>query len=121
LVSCGGNSVSKVITCDEIIQAYEKSGYYISCHEHSEALDAPHCYIIIYETEEMSSDLVEINLYNTEEEAKEATKEKKYNIAMWFIAVIYGEGRWLTSGSYGSVEYSSYNAKMLQPLKDLME
>ena len=125
LVSCGGSSVSKVITCDEIIQAYETLGYYISCHKHSEESEvnsgAPYCYIIIYETEDTASDLAEINLYNTEDEARESAEEKKYNLAIWLIAVLHGEGRWLTTGNYGTVEYSSYNTNMLQPLKDLME
>ena len=121
LSTCSGSSIAKTVTCDEIVQAYEEAGCYISCHKHSEDSDSQYCHIIIYETEDAISDLVEINLYNTEDQAKDAAKKHKYNIAVWFIAAIYGESRWLISGSYGVIEYSSYNATMLKPLKGLMD
>ena len=67
------------------------------------------------------SDLAEIKLYYTEEEAKEAADLDNYHIAKWLVAVMFGEGRWLKSGQYGKIEYSSYNSKLLKPLKELMK
>ena len=118
-----GRSEPKEITCDEIIEAYEDAGYFVSCHNHSDDPDRysgkEYCYIIVYETEDSASDLAEITLYNTEEDAKDAADDIKYNIALWMFSAMHGEARWLESGRYGKVVYSSYNKSLLKPIKDL--
>ena len=121
LTACGYSSEAKEVTCDEIIETYKASGCFVSYHSHTEDSTEYYCYIIIYESEDSTSDLVEITLYNTEEGAKEAAKNRKYNIAMWMFASMYGEFRWLKSGQYGKIVYSSYNSKLLKPIHSLMK
>ena len=114
----------KDIRCDEIIEAYKDTGYSNVFHLHSDGdyqiSGGEECYIIIHETEDDDSDLAEIRTFYTEEEAVDAAEFDNYNLARWMIAVMYGEGRWLESGSYGKIEYSSYNKELLKPLKALM-
>lgn len=120
LSSCN-NTEPKDLNCAEIIQAYKDAGYTNIFHKHSDEENKnQECYIIIYETEESDSELVEINIYNSIEEAKDAANKKRYNIAIWFISAFLGETRWLESGHYGNIQYSSYDSKLLEPLKELL-
>lgn len=114
-----GRSDPKEVTCDEIIEAYEDAGYFVSYHSHTDDSAEYYCYIIIYENDDSASDLAEITLYNTEEDAKDAADDIKYNIALWMFSAMHGEARWLESGRYGKVVYSSYNKSLLKPIKDL--
>ena len=119
LSSCN-DTETKDLNCAEIIQAYEDAGYTNIFHKHSDEENKnQECCIIIYETEESESELVEINIYNSIEEAKDAASKKKYNVVIWLFSSFMGETRWLESGYQGKVEYSSYNSKLLEPLKEL--
>ena len=111
----------KQISCEDIIKAYEDAGYFISYHSHSEDSEEYYCYIIIYENEDSTSDLVEITRYNTAEGAKEAAENRKYNLAIWMVVAMYGEFRWLRTGCYGDMVYSTFDYKMLKPLKELIK
>ena len=114
-------SEQKEISCEEIIAAYEDVGYFIDYHSHSEDYAEYYCYIIIYENEDSASDLVEITFYNTVEGAKEAAKNRRYNVALWTFSAMYGEFRWLHTGHYGDFAYSTFNYNMLKPIKELMK
>lgn len=121
ITACGNNADPKEISCEKIIKAYEDAGYFVSYHSHSDDSAEYYCYIIIFENEDSTSDLVEITLYNTVEGAKKAAENRKYNIAIWMFSAMYGEFRWLYTGYYGEITYSSFDRKMTKPLKDLMK
>lgn len=116
-LSACNNVEQKELTCGEIIQAYEEAGYANIFHEENESNEF---YIIIYKTENINFDLAEINIYSSTEAAKDAANKKRYNIAIWFISAFLGETRWLESGHYGNIQYSSYDSKLLKPLKELL-
>ena len=119
--ACGNSTEPKKISCEDIIKAYEDAGCFVSYHSHSEDLEEYYCYIIIYENEDSTSDLMEITFYNTVEGAKEAAENRRYNIAIWMFSAMYGEFRWLRTGCYGDMTYSTFNHKMLKPLRELMK
>ena len=119
-ISCGTQE-AKEISCEKIIDAYEDAGYFVSYHSHSEDLEEYYCYIIIHENEDSTSDLMEITFYNTEEGAKKAAENRRYNIVTWVFAAMYGEFRWLHTGRYGDLTYSTFDYKMIKPLMELME
>ena len=52
---------------------------------------------------------------------QEAAENRRYNIATWVFAAMYGEFRWLHTGRYGDLTYSTFDYKMIKPLKQLME
>ena len=119
--ACGNSAEPKKISCEEIIKSYKDAGYFVDYHSHSEDSAEYYCYIIIYEKEDSTSNLVEITFYNTVEGAKEAAESKRYNIALWMFSAMHGEFRWLHTGCYGDIVYSTFDYKMLKPLKALMQ
>ena len=118
-------SPSNNLTCQEIIKAYEDAGYSNIFHRHGDKdvqmSGGEECYIIIHESDDDDSDLIQIKIFTTEEEAIEAAEFDKYNVVRWMIAVMFGEWRWLKSDHYGKIEYSSYNSELIEPLKQLIK
>lgn len=122
LTACGDNAEPKEITCEDIIKAYEDAGYYVTHGEHKdEAESSQLCYIKANLTEDDGSDYIYFITCFTEEQAKEAEKTDKYNLAVWLYATVSGESRWLKTGTYGKIEYSYYNSKLIKPFYELIK
>lgn len=112
----------KEISCEDIIEAYENAGYYVTHGEHKNEEDDSHlCYIKANLTEDPNSDYIYFTTYFTEKQAEETHKTNKYNLAVWFYASVNGENRWLKSGTYGKIEYSYYNSKLIKPFNELIK
>ena len=122
LTACGNSAEPKEISCEDIIQAYEDAGYYVAHGEHREETDSSHlCYIRASVTEEPYGDYIYFITCFTEEQAKETRETDKYNLIIWCYASISGESRWLKTGTYGKIEYSYYNPKLIKPFNELIK
>ena len=112
----------KEISCEDIIKAYESAGYYVVHGAHKDESDNTQlCYIKASISEDSDSDYVYFITCFTEEQANEARKIDKYNLIIWFYAAISGESRWLKTGTYGKIEYSYYNSKLIKPFNELIK
>ena len=110
------------LSCEDIIKAYEDAGYFVTHGEHkTQAESAQLCYIKASLTEDPNSDYIYFITCFTEEQAKKAAETDKYNLAVWFYAAVSGEPRWLKTGTYGKIEYSYYNSKLIKPFNELIQ
>ena len=122
LTACGNNTEPKEISCEDIIKAYEDEGYYVTHGEHKgESEGSRLCYIKANLTEDSGSDYIYFITCFNEEQAEDAAKMDKYNLAVWLYAAVSGESRWLKTGIYGKIEYSYYNSKLIKPFNELIE
>ena len=122
LTACCNSTEPKEISCEEIIAAYEDAGYYVTHGEHKdEAEGSQLCYIKASLTEDSDSDYIYFITCFTEEQAEEAAETDKYNLAVWLYATVSGESRWLKTGTYGKIEYSYYNPKLIKPFNELIK
>ena len=120
--ACGNSSEPKEISCEEIIAAYEDAGYFVTHGEHkAEAESSQLCYIKASLTEDSDSDYIYFITCFTDEQAEEAAETDKYNLAVWLYAAVSGESRWLKTGTYGKIEYSYYNSKLIKPFNELIK
>ena len=124
LTACNPSEPIEVmeLSCEDIIKAYEDAGYFVTHGEHkTQTESAQLCYIKASLTEDPDSDYIYFITCFTEEQAKEAAKTDKYNLAVWFFAAVSGEPRWLKTGTYGKIEYSYYNSKLIKPFNELIQ
>ena len=121
--SCGNYSEPREIGCEEIIRAYEEAGFAVTHIDTSNKEGYPYlCQICVEMSQgEGPADSLYFTVYPTAGEASAAAAEDGYNPAVWLIAAIMGEGRWLKVGSYGVIEYSYYNPKMIESFNDLIK
>ena len=119
--SCTQKEV-KEISCEELIEAYENAGYWVLYHGHESdtAYNEEGIYCAFEIRDPNNEDnYMYVNRCFSEEEARTLTKERKFNVVLWLFFGIFGEWRWLHVGSYGDIEYETFDYKMLQPLKEL--
>ena len=122
-VGCKG-SEPKEISCEEIIAAYKDAGYTVLYHGHES--DTAYNDIGIYCSFEIrdpdnADNYMYIDRYFTEEDAKAASKEQQFNPILWLYFGIFGEWRWLHTGCYGDLTYSTFDRGMIKPLRDIMK
>ncbi len=122
-VGCKG-SEPKEISCEEIIVAYKDAGYTVLYHGHES--DTAYNDIGIYCSFEIrdpdnADNYMYIDRYFTEEDAKAAIKEQQFNPILWLFFGIFGEWRWLHTGCYGDLTYSTFDRGMIKPLRDIMK
>lgn len=121
LASCEAGE-PREISCEEIIEAYEAAGYRISYHNHGDPIyndSRELCNIEIEDPDDPEKNYIYITRYFTPEDAKAAAEKRSFNPALWLIFVVYGEWRWLQSGVYGDIYYTSFDSKILKPIKEL--
>ena len=120
--ACGNSAEPKEIACEDIIKAYEDAGYFVAHGEHkTQAESSQLCYIKASLTEAPDSDYIYFITCFTEEQAREAEKTDKYNLAVWLYASVSGESRWLKTGTYRKIEYSYYNSGVIKPFNELIK
>ena len=118
LCSCK-EEVTKEITCDRIVAAYEEAGYWVWHSNHDESEDE-YCHIRAQKEEE-DEDYIYFRLFQTEEGAKKAKEQEEYNVAVWLFAMMFGEYRWCHSKRYGTIQYSYYDSSLVKPFNKLMD
>lgn len=112
----------KEISCEEIIAAYKEAGYSVLYHGHEN--DRVYNDLGIYCSFEIRDPNNEDNYmymerYFTEEEAQAANEEQQFNPILWLFFGVFGEWRWLHTGCYGDLTYSTFDYKMIKPLREL--
>ncbi len=124
LFACNRKNVRK-ISCEEIIAAYKEAGYSVLYHGHENDTVyndlGIYCSFEIRENPDNAANYVYIDRYFTEDQAKAANKEQQFNPILWLFFGIFGEWRWLHTGCYGDIVYSTFDSKMMKPLKELMK
>ena len=112
------------VSCDEILDAYDSAGYTISYHNHNDPVHYEFnelCNIKIEDPTDPERNYIYITRYPTVEDAEAMVKEQQFNPVLWFTFGIYGEWRWLKNGNYGDIYYATFDSKMIDPLKSLMQ
>ena len=75
---------------------------------------------MIFKENEDSEDAIYFNVYDTIEEAKNVQKEERWNLVLWFYAMIQGEARWKESKSYNNIQYSYFDSSLAVPFENLL-
>ena len=122
LTACS-SSEPEEITCEEIIAAYKEAGYSVLYHGH----ENDECYndlgqYCAFEIRDPDNDdnYMYVHRYFKTEDARTASKEEAWNPILWLFSLIYGEWRWLLTGYYGDLTYSTFDWKMAIPLYELI-
>ena len=123
-ITACANGEPREISCEEIIAAYKAAGYSVLYHGH-EGDTAYHdlgkyCCFEIRDPDN-EDNYMYIDRYFTEEQAKVGYEEGKFHPVLWLFFGIFGEWRWLHTGYYGDIVYSTFDYEMLKPLKELMK
>ncbi len=116
LTSCASKN-NKEIICEDLILAYETAGYSVY-HDENPFEEKCNCTVIATDTE--TQEYIIFNFFNSDDDAKEYKKGRKYNIIIYFFAVIFGETRWMKVDTYKNIEFEYLDKSLYQPFKNLL-
>lgn len=126
LTSCSKREDTEAtkVSCEEIIAAYEDAGYSVLYHGHEDDTVyndlGQYCAFEIRDPDD-EDNYMYVHRYFNAEDAVAESEEAKYHPVLWLFSGIFGEWRWLHTGCYGDLTYSTFDRKMIKPLKALME
>ena len=112
-------TLSKELTCDEILSAYREAGYSVRYHNHDDPVYYDlneYCSMEIHDPNDPEDDYIYITRYFTVEDAKTAGAERQFNPILWLFFGIFGEWRWLITARYGDTCFETFDPKMLLPM-----
>lgn len=122
--ACTAPRSAEGISCEDVIAAYEDAGYVLGHHLHEDPVyleDGICCSLMFEDPEDPDKNYIYIDRYPTGRDARKATAENKYNPILWFVSVLYGEGRWLRSEQFGNLHCTTFEKKMIEPLQHIVE
>lgn len=116
--------MTREISCEEIIAVYKDAGYSVLYHGHENDENyhdlGMYCCFEIRDPDN-EDNYMYVHRYFNEEDAKAASKERKFNPVLWLFFGIFGEWRWLQTGCYGDMTYETFDRQMLKPMKELIK
>ena len=115
---------SEEFSCEDIIAAYEAAGYTLGHHLHEDPVyleEGICCSLLFEDPDDPEKNYIYIERHTTTNGAYLATEESEYNLVLWFISLVHGEGRWLRSEQFGTLHCTTFEKKMLKPLQSIVE
>lgn len=119
LLSCFGCSKqTKEITCADVIAAYEKAGYEVF-HKDESYEENGVCYVRADDPK--SDDYIYFEFFEDAESAEAYAESRQWNVVLWLFSVIYSDPTWLTTKTYGNIEYEYDNDELIRPFNELIK
>ena len=113
----GCRKEERVVTCDEVIAAYEEAGYEVWHRDYPEKEYGYLCEVTI---EEEDGDSIRFHFYETSEEAEAEAEQRQWNGFLWMFSVIYGEPTWLETECYRNIEIEYDDDTLTEPFRKLV-
>ena len=114
-------ATEKEITAEEIVAAYENAGFSVREGWREDKLTYEYYGIEVTLGEGEDGEFIYFHVYDTKEEAEQATEEGQWNIVLWIFSLPFGEYRWLKSKTYNNIHYEYFDRDMTKPFKELMD
>lgn len=102
------------VTCDEVIEAYEKAGYEVF-HEDTQS-EAYACHVKAWDGEQE----IYFHFFDTAEAAEQYAQSNKWNVILWLYSVAIAQPYWPNVKAYGNVEYEYADKGILEPFRELI-
>ena len=116
LTFCGCSKSEKVISCGDVIAAYEEAGYEVW---HSEWENQDFTYSV-QANDPKTGEYISFHFFETSEEAEVYAETRQYHVLIWIFSVIYGDPSWLTTKTYQNIEIEYDHSYLYEPFQKLI-
>ena len=107
-----------IITCEQVIAAYEEAGYVVW---HKEYPEQEHGYQCVVQISLEDGPYIEFHFHETPEAAKEESAQRQRNGLLWFFSVIYNQPTWLQTEVYQNIAIEYDDRKLYKPFEELIK
>ena len=120
LLSCAGCSGShKDISCQDVIDTYQKAGYQVFHKDDPDSETGRVCYVRVDDQD--SDEYIYFEFYDSEENAKAYADQRQWNVVLWLFSAIYSDPQWLVTETYGNIEYEYRSGSdLIDPFNELV-
>lgn len=116
LMGCGSDDTHTILSCTDVVSAYEEAGYEVWHQEYAEEERDYLCEIAV---ENDDGDSIHFHFFDSKEQAEEYAKERKWNVLLWAYAAVSGEPTWLYTEVYDTIEIEYDNKDLYKPFQEL--
>lgn len=109
---------TREISCADVVQAYEESGFAVF-HEEDTLPDTGEVCCVRAEDKE-SGEYIYFHFFETEEQAKACAERHAWNVVLWLYSVACWQPTWLTTKTYKNVEYEYCDSALVKPFQKLI-
>lgn len=116
LVGCGSDDTHTILSCADVVSAYEEAGYEVW---HQEYAEEEREYLCEIAAENDDGDSIHFRFFDSKEQAEEYAKERKWNVLLWAYAAVSGDPTWLYTEVYDTIEIEYDNKDLYKPFQEL--
>ena len=113
---CGSNDSHNVISCTDVVTAYEEAGYEVWHKEYAEEERDYSCEVV---AEDADGDAIYFTFFESADEAEQHAKDSQWNLLLWTYFLISGDPTWVYTETYNTIAIQYENAEMYAPFCDL--
>ena len=114
MVGCNGNDTHNVISCTDVIAAYEEAGYTVWHNEYTEG-----DFLCHVNADSPDGDTIYFTFFASADEAQLYEKDVQWNFLLWTYSLVNGDPIWVHTETYDTIVIQYENADTYAPFRDL--
>ena len=111
---CSSDDTHNVISCTDVIAAYEEAGYTVWHNEHTEGDFLCHVNV-----DSPDGDTIYFTFFASADEAQLYEKDVQWNFLLWAYSLVNGDPIWVHTETYDTFVIQYENADTYAPFRDL--
>lgn len=114
VAGCSSNDSHNVISCADVISAYEEAGYEVW---HNEYTDED--FLCTVNAENADGDSIYFTFFDSADEAEQYVAETQWNVILWIYSMVNGDPIWVYTEAYDTIAIQYENADLYAPFQEL--
>ena len=111
---CNSNDSHNVISCADVISAYEEAGYEVWHNEYIEG-----DFLCLVNAENADGDTIYFTFFESADEAEQYVEETQWNVLLWLYSLVNGDPIWVHTEAYDTIAIQYENADLYTPFQEL--
>ncbi len=114
----GCQPAEKDISCQDVVAAYEAAGYTVWHNETTAEDCAWTCSVTVNGKD--SDDYIYFHFFESSEAAQAYADTQQWNVVLWLYTLALFQPTWLTTKTYGNIEYEYCDSGLIRPFNELL-
>lgn len=114
VAGCNGDDSHNVVSCADVISAYEVAGYEVWHNEYAEG-----DFLCLVNAENADGDTIYFTFFESADEAEQYVEETQWNVLLWMYSLVNGDPIWVHTEAYDTIAIQYENVDLYAPFQEL--
>ena len=114
MAGCNSNDSHNVISCADVVSAYEETGYEVWHNEYTEG-----DFLCTVNAENTDGDIIYFTFFDSADEAEQYAKKGQWNVVLWMYSLVSGDPIWVHTEAYDTIAIQYENTDLYAPFQEL--